>query len=568
MSQRETKRLGGALFSDGGSDGLLHRAFLRSEGFDEAAVRRRPVIGICNSWSELSPCNAGLKSVAAAVKQGIWEAGGIGLEFPTISLSEPFVRPTSMLLRNLMSMDVEEMISSSPIDGVVLLAGCDKTVPAQLMGAISADLPAVMVTAGPRTVSCFRGAALTIDEVWPLIDERRLGTVDDAEWLELEGSLNRGPGTCNVLGTAITMAAVAEVLGIALPGSALLEAGTAAHRANAEQAGRQIVQTVAAGIRPSQLVSETALRNATVAVGALGGSTNAVIHLVAIAGRAGIDLDPKKLGSWTDAAPLLADVRPTGAQLLSDLDAAGGVPAVVRALGDRFDGNTATADGRRWTEVAAAAPTTTSDVVATLDQPLAERSLVMLSGTLAPGGAVVKLPRNGRFTRHRGRAVIFDGVADLNDRIDSDDLDVTPDDVLVLRGVGTRGAPGIPEIGHIPIPAKLARLGVTDMMRVTDARMSGTATGTVILHVAPESAVGGPLALLRDGDEIDVDFESGRLDVLVPAEVLTSRTPTVPGTTASRGYQWLFHEHVTQPDQGCDFDFLTARGVQEKAGSA
>jgi dihydroxy-acid dehydratase len=562
VSQRGTDRQGAALFGDPGPDGLLHRAFLRGAGLDAQAVRRRPVVGICTSWSELSPCNSGLRTVADAVKRGIEDSGGLGLEFPTISLSEPFVRPTSMLLRNLMSMDVEEMVASSPIDAVVLLSGCDKTVPAQLMGAVSADVPAIMVTAGPRPVSCWAGEPLTIDEVWPLIDERRLGRVSDAEWLDLEGALNIGPGTCNVLGTAITMAAVAEVLGFALPGSSLHGAGSAAHAVSAERAGREVAAVVERGIRPSALVTVPALRNAMRTICALGGSTNAVIHLVAIAGRVGIDLDTATLAKWASDTPLLTDVRPMGHGLLSDLEAAGGVPAVVEALGDLFDLDTPTALGGTWRDVLRADPALGGEVVSTRAEPFAARSLVVLAGSLAPDGAVVKVPREGAPERHRGRAVVFDGVADVNARIDDEELEVTADDVLILRGVGTRGAPGIPEVGHIPIPAKLAREGVHDMIRVTDARMSGTATGTVILHVSPESAVGGPLSLVRDGDEIEIDLRAGTIDLLVPAEELAARVPAAPPPPPPRGYAWLYDAHVLQPDRGCDFDFLTARGAE------
>lgn len=568
MSQRDIARGSGALFSDPGPDGLLHRAFLRGEGFSREDVRRRPVIGIATSWSELSPCNAGLRDLAAVVKRGIAEAGGLGLEFPTISLSEPFVRPTSMLLRNLMSMDVEEMIASSPIDGVVLLAGCDKTVPAQLMGAISAGKPAVMVTAGPRPVSCWRGAPMTIDEVWPLIDERRIGRLDDVEWDRLEGDLNVGVGTCNVLGTAITMAAVAEVLGFALPGTALLPAGSEEQAAAAEEAGRMIVDVVARGVAPGSLISIPTLENAVRIACALGGSTNAFIHLEAIAGRVGLAIGTERMREWVATTPLLADVRPTGRHLLSDLEYAGGVPALVTELGDLFHSAAASVDGRPWAEVAAHAGGTAGPALRTAAEPIAASGMAVLSGSLAPGGALLKTAvAGGGIRQHRGRALVFDGVADLNARIDDDTLEVAADTVLVLRGVGALGAPGIPEVGHIPIPAKLARAGVTDMVRVTDARMSGTATGTVVLHVTPESAVGGPLAFVRDGDEVALDVERGTLDLLVDAADLASRMPPPARERASRGYGWLYDSHVLQPDQGCDFDFLRAEFIDPAAAS-
>jgi dihydroxy-acid dehydratase len=560
MSQRDLVRGGGALFDDDGPDGFLHRAFLRGEGFGADDVRRRPVIGICTSWSELNPCNNGLREVADAVKAGIASAGGIGLEFPTISLSEPFTRPTSMYLRNLMSMDVEEMISSSPVDGVVLLAGCDKTVPAQLMGAISANKPAIMVTAGPRPTSCWKREVLTIDDVWPLIDERRLGRMGDDDWKELEGSLNVGVGTCNVLGTATTMASIAEVLGFALPGSALLPASSNEAFSAAQAAGAAIVESVASDARPADRVTMSALENAFRVVCALGGSTNAVIHLEAIAGRAGLTIGQDRLREWALSTPLLANVRPSGRYLLADFQSAGGVPALVRELGDLFDGSTPTALGTQWSEVAGAAVGVAGPALGSRQEPQSEEGgIAILSGTLAPRGAVLKTSASdASMRRHTGRAVVFDGVADLNARIDSDDLDVDAESVLVLRGVGVIGGHGMPEVGHVPIPARLARQGVTDMVRVTDARMSGTATGTVIVHVTPESAVGGPLGLVRDGDLIEVDVLAGRLDLLVDAGELALRSPNAGPAPERRGYGWLHDEHVLQPDAGCDFDFLRA----------
>ena len=554
MSQKDVARGGGSLFADDGPDGLLHRAFLRGEGFSAEDVRTSPVIGIATSWSELNPCNAGLREVAAAVKRGIAGRGGIGLEFPTISLSEPFTRPTSMFLRNLMSMDVEEMIASSPVDGVVLLAGCDKTVPAQLMGAISADKPAVMVVAGPRPTSCWKNEPMTIDDVWPLIDERRLGNLDDEEWLELEGSLNTGIGSCNVLGTATTMAAIAEVLGFALPGSSLHPAGSPERLAVAEAAGSAIVDVIARGVGAASRVTEQSLENAFRVVCALGGSTNAIIHLEAIAGRAGIELGVDRMREWANSTPLLADVRPSGTYLLADFERAGGIPALLRELESILDLDAPTATGQPWT-TSLPSPTADAALRSIADPVSEEGGIAVLTGSLAPGGAVLKTSAS-KMRIHRGPALVFDGVADLNARIDSDDLDVDANTVMILRGVGVRGGPGMPEVGHIPIPKKLALAGVTDMMRLTDARMSGTATGTVIVHVTPESAAGGPLGLVRDGDVIDIDVTAGRIDLLVDDAELASRSPSQQASTPARGYGWLSAQHVLQPDGGCDFDFL------------
>jgi dihydroxy-acid dehydratase len=558
MSQRDVARGEGALFADDGPDGLLHRAFLRGEGYSEKDVRRRPVIGIATSWSELNPCNAGLRDVSAAVKRGIAARGGIGLEFPTISLSEPFTRPTSMFLRNLMSMDVEEMIASSPVDGVVLLAGCDKTVPAQLMGAISANKPAVMVVAGPRPTSCWKNEMLTIDDVWPLIDARRLGNLDDADWLELEASLNVGVGSCNVLGTATTMAAIAEVLGFALPGSSLLPAGSEERAAAAEAAGSAIVDVVARGTGAASMVDERSLENAFRIVCALGGSTNAVIHLEAIAGRVGIQLGVERMRQWAISTPLLANVRPSGKYLLADLEAVGGIPAVMNELATIVDLDAPSALGLAWRASIVESNRVGLGALYGIAQPLSrEGGIAILTGSLAPGGAVLKTSASDASMRkHRGPALVFDGIADLNARIDDESLEVDQDTVLILRGVGVQGAPGMPEVGHIPIPAKLARVGVTDMMRLTDARMSGTATGSVIVHVTPESAVGGPIGLVRDGDLIDVDVVQGRIDLLVDPSELAHRQGVESPSMPRRGYDWLYAHHAMQPDSGCDFDFL------------
>lgn len=568
MSQKGVTRGGGSLFSDDGPDGLLHRAFLRGEGFSADDVRKSPVIGVATSWSELNPCNAGLRDVAAAVKRGIASRGGIGLEFPTISLSEPFTRPTSMFLRNLMSMDVEEMIASSPVDGVVLLAGCDKTVPAQLMGAISADKPAIMVVAGPRPGSCWKNEPLTIDDVWPLIGQRRIGAMDDAGWLELEGTLNTGVGSCNVLGTATTMAAIAEVLGFALPGSSLHPAGSAERLAVAEAAGVAVVDSITRGAGAASMITERSLENAFRVVCALGGSTNAVVHLEAIAGRAGISLGVDRLREWANSTPLLTDVRPSGTHMLADFERAGGIPALLRELESVLDLSVSTATGEPWS-ASLPVPTTDASLHHFADPVSFEGGIAILTGSLAPGGAVLKTSASGMRT-HRGPALVFDGVADLNARIDSDDLVVDANTVMILRGVGMRGGPGMPEVGHIPIPARLARAGVTDMMRITDARMSGTATGTVIVHVTPESAIGGPLSLVQDGDLIDIDVMAGRIDLLVDPADLSRRTPSVAAETPARGYGWLSAQHVLQPDRGGDFDFLRKdfRPTSGKLGSA
>ena len=527
-------------------------------------MRQRPVIGICTSWSELNPCNTPLRALSKAVKRGVLEAGGFPLEFPTISLSEAMMHPTTMLLRNLMAMDVEEMISASPIDGVVLLNGCDKTVAAQLMGALSANKPAVLLGSGYRQLGNWRGETLTIDDSWRLADEHRVGAITDADWDELEGCLNPGPGVCNVLGTAITLAMIAEALGFALPGSALVPADGPDRVSLAQATGRQAVATVIEKRRPADLVTRDALQDAWRLVCAVGGSTNAIIHLQALAGRAGIETTWDEFQEIAQSTPTLARVKPNGAFDLSDLHAEGGVPAVARELSDLWHGDRPTADGRTWgatTESLVAAPTR---ALARREDPVASSGgISLLRGTLAPSGAVIKRSAGSpQLLRHTGPAVVFDGLADFRARVHEPQLPVTADSVLVLRNVGPVGGLGMPEV-TISIPDKLYRAGVRDMVRISDGRMSGTARGTVILHVAPEAAVGGPLGLVKDGDLIELDVEQGRLDLLVEADQLAIRRHAARGDRSAqpipdRGYRRMYATHVTQADRGCDFDFLSA----------
>jgi len=546
-----------------GDAGFAARSFLRSGGMTADDVRRRPVIGVCTSWSELNPCNLPLDDLTAAVKRGVQDAGGTALVFPTISLSEALVEPTTMLLRNLMAMDVEEMIAASPIDGVVLLNGCDKTVAAQMMGAVSADRPALSLGAGHRPSGSWRGQSLTIDDSWRIADERRAGGIDDAEWLELEGELSPGPGVCNVLGTAVTLAMVSEVLGFALPGTALAPAGSSSRTAGAEATGRQAVCNAQAGRRPRDHVTREALFDAWRVVCAVGGSTNAVIHLQAIAGRVGVTITTEELRELSESTPTLARVKPSGPYAVEDLHALGGVPAVARELGDLLHLDRPCASGATWREVVDALPLREGPALHRRHDPVEPRgAIAVLHGTLAPGGAVIKRSAaSEHLLRHAGPAVVFDGVDDLHARIDDADLDVSADSVLVLRDAGPVGGPGMPEVGAIPIPGKLYRAGVRDMVRISDARMSGTAAGTVVLHVSPEAAVDGPLALVEDGDVISLDVDAGHLDLLVEPEEMQRRTAARPPAliddrTATRGYRWLYVTHVMQAEKGCDFDFL------------
>lgn len=557
-----------------GDGGFAARSFLRSGGLTSSDVRKRPVVGICNSWSELNPCNLPLRELSAAVKRGVQEAGGLALEFPTISLSEAFIHPSTMLLRNLMAMDVEEMITASPIDAVVLLNGCDKTVAAQMMGALSANKPALMLGSGYRPAGVWRDRKLTIDDSWSLADERRVGAISDEDWLELEGCLSPGAGVCNVLGTAITLAMVSEVLGFALPGSALEPAFSPSRTGSAEQTGRRAVEAAREGRRPQDLVTRSALHDAWRLVCAVGGSTNAIIHLMAIAGRAGVSMSWNELEKIGEETPTLARVKPNGPYELADLHDAGGVPAIARELSELWDVDRLSANGASWATTMNGLPVTSSPALASRADPvLPSGAIGLLRGSLAPKGAVIKRSAaTPQLLSHVGPAVVFDGLADLNARIHDPDLAVTPSSVLVLRNVGPVGGPGMPEVGALPIPAKLYREGIRDMVRISDARMSGTAAGTVILHVCPEAAVGGPLGLVEDGDRIAVSVGEGRIDLLVGDDELERRRragshAAARSTGPSRGYRRLYADHVTQADEGCDFDFLIKRLGREGTDS-
>jgi dihydroxy-acid dehydratase len=541
---------------------LEHRAALRAAGLEVDPAGGRPVIGIANSASEFNPCNLPLRDLVPAVRAGVRAAGGIPVEFPVISLGEDLMMPTAMLYRNLLAMEIEEMTRSHPVDGLILLANCDKTVPGALMGAASTNLPTLVVTGGPRPPARFRGRRLgTGTDLWRLWDERRAGRLDDAGWREAERALSCGQGACNTMGTASTMGILAEVLGFALPGSSTVPTGDKRALAAAESAGRRMVEMVRADARPSTVCGPASLRNALRVLNAIGGSTNAVIHLAAVAGRLGLDwalADVDRLGR---AVPLLADVEPCGAGLMQDFDAAGGVPALIGVLGDLLDGEALLADGRRVDAVTRSSPAG-GGVIRPLDQPLARGGAFrVVRGSLAPDGAVLKVPAaTPGLLRHRGRAVVFEGYEEMRRRVDDPNLAVDASSVLVLRGCGPVGGPGMPEWGMIPIPARLVAEGVRDMVRVTDARMSGTSFGTVFLHVAPEGAVGGPLALVEEGDEIAVDAEAGRLDLLVEPDELARRRAAwrPPASPHRRGWPALYRAHVTQAPRGCDLDFLEA----------
>ena len=551
-------------------DGFMHRSYLKAEGFSDAVFDGRPVVGICNSWSELNNCNAHLRQVAEAVKRGVWSAGGFPLEFPVISLGEILMKPTTMLFRNLMAMDVEECIRAYPLDAVVLLAGCDKTTPAMLMGAASADVPAIMVTGGPMLRGMWGGQTLgsgtDARKIWA---QRRAGEITDETMAEVEGCLSRSAGHCMVMGTASTMAAMAETLGMALPGNAAIPAADSRRLVLAEESGRLAVEmALARGPKPSEILTAAAFDNAIRTDMAVGGSTNAIVHLVALAGRVGVALPLQRFDDLSRSTPLLVNVRPSGKYLMEDFYYAGGLPAVLKELLPLLHDRARGVNGRTLGDNVRDAVCHNPDVIRPLGMPLApEGGTVILTGNLCPGGAVLKQSAaSAHLLTHRGRAVVFEDALDLERRIDDPTLVIDETSVLVLKQSGPKGGPGMPEAGAAPIPARLLKAGVKDMVRISDARMSGTSYGTVILHVAPESAVGGPLALVRDGDEIELDVPHRRLSLLVPEADLAQRKaawrPRPDGVTG--GYLRLFLDHVLQADEGVDFDFLRGcRPVQD-----
>ncbi|HKI38069.1 MAG TPA: IlvD/Edd family dehydratase [Gemmataceae bacterium] len=540
--------------------GLTRRAWFKASGFDDIDLAK-PVIGIAQTWSELNHCHIHFRELAEAVKRGVWQAGGWPLEFPTISLGEFHISPTTMLYRNLLAMDTEEMIRAQPLDGVVLLGSCDKNVPAQLMAAASADKPALLLTGGPMLTSRWNGQTLgACTDCRRLTEDLRAGRISREQYAEIEDALGRSAGHCMVMGTASTMAALGEALGMSLPGTAAIPAPDSRRLRLAEAAGRQIVEVVRQGLTPSRIMTEGAFDNALRVFLAIGGSTNAVIHLVAIARRLGIELPLEKFDAFSRTTPLLVNLRPSGQFHMEDLFEAGGVPAVMRELSPLLHLDCLTVTGRTLGESLQTTGVSRSEVIRPLRDPLApEGGTAILRGNLCPRGAVIKQSAaSPHLLRHRGRAVVFTGQDDLEARIDSPDLDVRPDDVLVLQNVGPVGAPGMPEWGSIAMPQKLLDAGVRDMVRISDARMSGTAAGTVVLHVCPEAAVGGPLALVREGDAIELDVPGRSLKVMLSDDELARRRAawTPPAPRFTRGYGKMFIDHVLQADEGCDFDFL------------
>ena len=546
--------------------GFGHRSRTAQMGYTRSDYAGKPVIAIVNTWSDINPCHTHFRQRAEEVKRGIWQAGGFPIEMPAMSLSEPFQKPTTMLYRNLLAMETEELLRSYPADGCVLMGGCDKTTPALLMGALSMNLPAIFMPAGPMLRGDFQGQFLgSGSDTWKYWAELRAGNITEAEWKGVEDGIARSPGHCMTMGTASTMTSAVEALGFTLPGAASIPAPDSRHAQMATLTGKRIVDMVWEDVRPLDIATPAAFDNAVRTVLALAGSTNALVHLVALARRAGVPLDIDRFDALARTTPVLANVRPSGKYLMEDFFYAGGLPALLAALGDLLDGSAPTVNGRTLGENIAGARAWNDDVIRSRANPLvACDGLAVLRGNLAPDGAVIKPPAmEARLQKHVGRAVVFRNYDDMARRIDDPALEADAESVIVLQNAGPQGAPGMPEWGQLPIPKKLLQQGVRDMVRISDARMSGTSYGACVLHVTPESFVGGPLALVRDGDRIELDVPARRLQLLVDETELARRRaawrPAAPHF--SRGFGALYQQHVTQADKGCDFDFLEPGGV-------
>jgi dihydroxy-acid dehydratase len=540
-----------------------HRSRLRQFGYDKADWEGKPVIGIINTWSDLNACHAHLRSRADDVKRGVWEAGGFPVELPAMSLSEPFIKPTTMLYRNFLAMETEELLRSHPIDGAVLMGGCDKTTPALIMGAISMGIPSIYVPAGPMLRGNWRGQKLgSGSDVWKYWDEKRAGNITDDDWNEIEGGIARSFGTCMVMGTAATMMSIAEAMGLALPGASSIPAADSSHPRMCSMVGRRIVDMVWEDLTPGKILSSAAFDNAIKVHMALGGSTNAIVHVVAMARRAGIPLDMERFDAISREVPVIANITPSGKFLMEDFYYAGGLRALMAELRDVLDLSCMTVTGKTLGDNIAGAKVHLPDVIHPLSDPIYEGgATAVLKGNIAPNGCVMKpSAADQRLTQHRGKVIAFEDYNHMAREIERDDLDVTPDHILVLKNAGPKGGPGMPEWGMLPIPKKLVKQGVRDMLRISDARMSGTSYGACILHVAPESFVGGPLAFVQTGDEIEVDVKNRRIHLHVSDDELARRRAawTPPKPHYARGYGAMFAEHIGQADQGCDFDFLLA----------
>ena len=541
--------------------GFVHRSWLRNQGHPDHMFRGKPVIGICNTWSDLTPCNAHLREFAEIVKRGVYEAGGFPLEFPVMSLGETIMKPTTMLWRNLASMDVEETIRANPLDGIVLLTGCDKTTPSTLMGAASVNLPTIVVPGGPMLNGKFRGMDIgSGTATWQFSESLKAGTVTWEDLTEAESCMSRSAGHCMTMGTASTMATMVEALGLTLPGAAAIPAVDSRKKVIAHLSGNRIVAMVKENLKMSDILTRAAFENAIKINSAAGGSTNLIIHLMALAGRIGIDLTLDDFDKQGSDMPLLLNLMPSGKYLMEDFYYAGGLPVIIDQLKDIIHSSALTVNGKTIGENCAGSPCYNRDVISTLEKPFKEKAgIAVLKGNLCENGAVIKpSATSGDLLQHRGRAVVFENIEDYHTRIDDPDLDIDENSIMVLKGVGPVGYPGMPEVGNLELPEKLIKKGITDMVRISDGRMSGTAYGTVVLHVSPESSIGGTLALVESGDMIELNVKKRSLILDVSEEVLKKRKeawiPAKP--VAGRGYVRMFIQHVEQADRGCDFDFL------------
>ncbi len=539
-----------------------HRSRAMQMGLGKDDWENKPIIGIINTWSEIQPCHQHFKQRVEDVKKGVYQSGGMPIELPAISLAEMYVKPTTMLYRNMLSMEVEELIRSHPIDGVVLMGGCDKTTPAIIMGAISLDLPMIFLPAGPMLRGNYKGKYLgSGSDGWKYWDELRAGNITDNDWAEVEAGIARSYGHCMTMGTASTMTAIAEAIGLCLPGASSIPAADSNHIRMSANVGKRIVDMVWEDLKPSNIITEKSIDNAVTVAMAMGCSTNAIIHLIAMARRAGINLTMDDLDKKGREIPLIANIRPSGMEyLMEDFYYAGGILALMFSLSEKLNLEEITVSGLKLKEIISQKETINNDVIRSLDNPIyQEGSLAVLKGNLAPDGCVIKPAAcDKKFLKHKGPAIVFDSYQEMKDIIDSDELDVTENHVLVLRNVGPVGGPGMPEWGMMPIPKKLLKKGVRDMVRISDARMSGTSYGACILHVAPESFIGGPLSLLKTGDIIELDVNLRKINMLVDDETLSARKQLIQPKQpkAGRGWLWMFSQHVKQANDGCDFDFL------------
>lgn len=547
-------------FGKTGKDGFIYRAWMRNQGIPTYEFKGKPIIGICNTWSELTPCNAHFRDLAESVKRGVLEAGGFPVEFPVMSLGETLMKPTAMLFRNLVSMDVEESIRANPVDGVVLLCGCDKTTPSLVMGACSVNIPTIVVSGGPMLTGKYRGRNIGTSDVWRFTDDVRSGLMSEEELNLAEAGMCRSSGHCAVMGTASSMACMVEALGLSLPENAAIPAADANRKVLAQLSGLRIVDMVKENLRLSDILTRKAFENAIKVNAAVGGSTNFVIHLLAIAGRIGVDLNIDEFDGLSAATPLLANLQPSGDHFMEDLYYSGGLPAVMKAMLSQLHQDAITANGRTIAENVASAESLNPNVIADLNKPFKKESgVVVLKGNLCPQGAVLKPnAASAHLMVHTGKAIVFENIEDYKNRIDDPDLDVDENNVLVLKNVGPRGYPGMPEVGNMGLPKKMLEKGVTDMVRISDGRMSGTGFGTVVLHVCPEAAAGGNFAVVKTGDTIELNIPARTLNLLVSDEELTLRRQAFrqEDTLPQRGYAYLYTQHVEQASLGADFDFL------------